>query len=126
MQTGGFLNRYDFAYTGRDVVNQTGKVGPGIIKGALNKPDSVAKHRIDQTISQGKKKIVSIAWSLYSYKGLLQTKFVGLKRGWKRPAHLYLRKCILQLLKVEERWGGAYRRIKCRESAFPCTCCENV
>ena len=25
MQTGGFLNRYDFAYTGRDVVNQAGK-----------------------------------------------------------------------------------------------------
>ena len=44
MQTGGFLNRYDFAYAGRDVVNQAGKVGPGIIKGALNKADSVAKH----------------------------------------------------------------------------------
>lgn len=44
MQTGGFLNRYDFANAGRDVVNQAGKVGPGIIKGALNKADSVVKH----------------------------------------------------------------------------------
>ena len=27
-QTGGFLNRYDFAYAGRDVVNQARKVAP--------------------------------------------------------------------------------------------------
>ena len=31
-QTGGFLNRYDFAYAGRDTVNQLGKIAPGVIK----------------------------------------------------------------------------------------------
>ena len=29
-QTGGFLNRYDFAYAGRDTVNQVGKIAPGL------------------------------------------------------------------------------------------------
>ena len=33
-QTGGFLNRYDFAYTGRDTINQVGKIAPEIIKQA--------------------------------------------------------------------------------------------
>ena len=33
-QTGGFLNRYDFAYAGRDTVNQVGKITPGIINKA--------------------------------------------------------------------------------------------
>ena len=30
-QTGGFLSRYDFAYAGRDVVNQVGKVSPALL-----------------------------------------------------------------------------------------------
>ena len=34
-QTDGFLNRYNFAYTGRDTVNQLGEIGPGIIKNFL-------------------------------------------------------------------------------------------
>ena len=33
-QTGGFLNRYDFAYAGRDVVNQVGKVAPKMMSQA--------------------------------------------------------------------------------------------
>ena len=33
-QKGDFLNRYDFAFAGRDVVNQAAKVAPGIIKQA--------------------------------------------------------------------------------------------
>ena len=36
-QRGGFLSRYDFAYAGRDVVNQAGKIAPGIIKQVLVK-----------------------------------------------------------------------------------------
>lgn len=36
-QGGGFLNRYDFAYTGRDFVNQAGKIAPAIIKQATGK-----------------------------------------------------------------------------------------
>ena len=30
-QYGGFLNRYDFAYAGRDTVNQLGKIVPSVI-----------------------------------------------------------------------------------------------
>ena len=35
-QSGSFLNRYDFAYARRDVVNQAAKVSPGKIKAAAN------------------------------------------------------------------------------------------
>ena len=56
-QAGGFLNRYDFAYTGRDTVNQAAKVVPGVIKNASNEINNIAKQRIDQIISQGEKKI---------------------------------------------------------------------
>ena len=31
-QLGGFLNKYDFVYPGRDVVNQAAKVAPCVIK----------------------------------------------------------------------------------------------
>ena len=30
-QVGRFLNYYDFAYAGRDIVNQAGEIAPGII-----------------------------------------------------------------------------------------------
>ena len=33
-QIGDFLNRYDFAYAGRDVVNQVGKIASNIINQA--------------------------------------------------------------------------------------------
>ena len=36
-EIGNFLNYYDFAYVGKDTVNQAAKVAPGIIKGATNK-----------------------------------------------------------------------------------------
>ena len=35
-QVGGFLSRYDFAYARRDIVNQAGKVAPGLIKDATD------------------------------------------------------------------------------------------
>ena len=50
-QTGGFLSRYDFAYVGRDTVNQAAKVAPGIIKGATNNINNIAKQRVDQITS---------------------------------------------------------------------------
>ena len=56
-QTGGFLSRYDFTYAGRDTVNQAAKVAPGIIKGATNDNNNIAKQRIDQIISKGGKEI---------------------------------------------------------------------
>ena len=47
-QTGGFLNRYDFAYTGRDLVNQAGKVAPKMIRQTTGKINKIAQQRIDQ------------------------------------------------------------------------------
>ena len=46
---GGFLNRYDFAYAGRDT--------PGVIKDASNEINNIAKDRINQTITQGGKEV---------------------------------------------------------------------
>ena len=52
-QCGGFHNRYDFAYAGRDTVNQTTKVAPGIIKAATNDINKIAEQKINQIISKG-------------------------------------------------------------------------
>ena len=41
-QRGGFLNRYNFTYAGRDVVNQAGKIAPNIIKQATGEIDKIA------------------------------------------------------------------------------------
>ena len=45
-----FLNRYDFAYVGRDTVNQLGKNAPGIIKNASSEINNIAQQRINQII----------------------------------------------------------------------------
>ena len=45
-QTGGFLNRYDFAYAGRDVVNQAGKIAPDIINKATSDINHIENHFI--------------------------------------------------------------------------------
>ena len=60
-QTGGFLNRYDFAYAGRDVVNQAGKIAPGIITKANSDINKIAQERIDQAIRTGGAEIERIA-----------------------------------------------------------------
>ena len=56
-QYGGFLNHYDFAYAGRDTVNQAAKVAPSIIKAATNDVNKIAEQRINQVISQGGKEL---------------------------------------------------------------------
>ena len=56
-QTGSFLNLYDFAYARRDTLNQAAKFAPGIIKGATNEINNIAKQRIDQIVSQGGKEV---------------------------------------------------------------------
>ena len=56
-QLGGFLNRYDFANAGRDIVNQAAKVAPGIIKAAANDINNIPRQRLNQIISQGSKEI---------------------------------------------------------------------
>ena len=45
-QRGGFLSRYDFAYAGRDTVNQAAKhvkaIAPGLINQTMNRVDELA------------------------------------------------------------------------------------
>ena len=54
-QTGGFLNRYDFAYAGRDVVNQVGKVAPKLLTGNWrNKQNCSAENRSSRTFGCGR------------------------------------------------------------------------
>ena len=60
-QTGWFLNTYDFAYAGRDVVNQAGKITPDIINKATSNIDKIAKDRIDQVIRNGGAEVERIA-----------------------------------------------------------------
>ena len=46
-QLGGFLNCSDFAYAGRDTVNQAAKVAPGVIKSVINDLNAAATDRIN-------------------------------------------------------------------------------
>ena len=50
-QRGDFLNRYDFAYVRRDIVNQAAKLAPGVIKNATGNIDKMVKNRTNQVIS---------------------------------------------------------------------------
>ena len=76
-QTGAFLNRYDFAYAGRDTINQAAKVAPGVIKNARNEINNIAKQRIDQIISQDGKKIERVLPKVLRgpIEGVYQTPF---------------------------------------------------
>ena len=56
-QRGGFLNRYDFAYAGRDTVNQVAKIAPGIIKNANSEINNAAQQRLNQIINLGVKEV---------------------------------------------------------------------
>ena len=60
-QTGGFLNRYDFAYAGRDTVNQVGKIAPNVISQAASATNKIAQQRIDQAIRSGGAEIERVA-----------------------------------------------------------------
>ena len=48
---------YDFAYVGRDTVNQVGKIAPNIIKQATGEPDKIAQSRINQVIKSGRAEV---------------------------------------------------------------------
>ena len=60
-QTGGFLNRYDFAYAGRDTVNQVGKVVPKIITQTTGEINKIAEQRINQIIRLDSSEIERVA-----------------------------------------------------------------
>ena len=50
-----------FAYAGRDVVNQVGKVAPEIINQATGEINKIAQERIDQAIRSGGAEIERVA-----------------------------------------------------------------
>ena len=54
---GGFLNRYEFAYAGRDTVNQAAKASSGVIKSATNDLNAAVIERINQIITGGDKEM---------------------------------------------------------------------
>ena len=60
-QIGGFSNRYDFVYAGRDVVNQVGKIVPGVIDKATGKINKIVQQRIGQAIKTGGAEIERVA-----------------------------------------------------------------
>ena len=47
-QSGSLLNRYEFAYAGREKVNQLGKVTPSVKKIASSEINSITGQRINQ------------------------------------------------------------------------------
>ena len=82
-QTSGFLNSYDFAYAGRDTVNQVGKIALGIINKATSDINKIAKERIDQVIRTGGAEVERIALKII--KGAIE-------EVYKTPFRLKLRK----------------------------------
>ena len=59
-QSGSFLNWYDFAYAGRDVVNQLGKVVPDLIKNTSSELNNVAQWQnieLIKLLAEGEKKL---------------------------------------------------------------------
>ena len=64
-QRGGFLNKYDFVYAGRDTVNQAMKgldaLAPKVIGQASKEIDKITEGRIRQVISDGGQQIQKIA-----------------------------------------------------------------
>ena len=60
-QTGGFLNRYDFAYAGRDTINHVEKIAPEIINKATSDINKIAQQRIDQAIRTSRAEIECVA-----------------------------------------------------------------
>ena len=60
-QRGGFLNRHDFAYAGRDMLNQAmeglAALAPKIIKQATGQADQIAQRRIQQIVTQEGQKV---------------------------------------------------------------------
>ena len=95
-QTGDFLNRYDFAYAGRDVVNQVGKVAPKMISQATCKINKIAQQRIDQVVQSGGAEIERVAPKIIrgAIKEVYKTPFrllgkLGKKQFQKRKIKLF-------------------------------------
>ena len=99
-QTGGFLNRYDFAYAGRDVVNQAGKVAPNLINQATGEINKIAQQRIDQVIRSGGAEIEWVAPKIIkdAIEEVYKTPFRLLGNLGKKQFQKIKRKLFKQLL----------------------------
>ena len=60
------MNRSDFTYTDRDIVNQAGKVAPKIISQATGEINKIAQQRIGQIIRSGGAEIERVAPKIIS------------------------------------------------------------
>ena len=52
---------YDFAYAGRDTINQVGKIAPEIINQATGQINRIAQQGIDQVVRSGGAEIERVA-----------------------------------------------------------------
>ena len=64
-QKGGFLDRYDFAYPGKDVVNQAfknlDKTAPALFQNLKGELNDVLQQRIHQVITEGGAQLTEVA-----------------------------------------------------------------
>ena len=90
------MNRYEFAYAGRDTVNQAAKVVPGVIKNASNEINNVEKQRIDQIISQDGEEIERVLPKVLrgAIKNVYQTPFRLLGNSGKQQLNKLKRKIL--------------------------------
>ena len=59
-QRGGLLSRYDFAFAGKDTVNQVGKIAPNNIRQATGEIDKIMQSRMSQVIKSGGTEIAHV------------------------------------------------------------------
>ena len=92
-----FLNRYDFAYAGKDTINQLEKVAPGVIKEASSQINNIAQQRIQQAFSQGGKEIDRIFPKILQgdIEGVYQTPFRLLGKFGKKQFQNIKKKILL-------------------------------
>ena len=95
-QTGRLLNRNDFAYAGRDVANQVGKIAPKMISQATGEINKIAKQRIDQVVRSRGAEIERVAAKIIrgAIKEVYKTPFrllgkLGKKQFQKRKIKLF-------------------------------------
>ena len=95
-QVGGFLNRYDFAYVGRDTVNQAAKAAPGVIKTAADDINKAAEQRINQMISKGGAEVERVLPKILrgAIEDVYQTPFRLLGNFWKQQLNKLKRKIL--------------------------------
>ena len=113
-QRGGFLNWYDFAYAGRDTVNQAFKnlnnTAPKLIIQKSNEVDKIAKTRIRQVINNGGQHIQKIAPQIIhvAIEDIYKTPFRLLGKFGKQK--FYQLKGIF--LKAIKKWSKVVLQIK--------------